>query len=120
MTDDEVEVLRELSRAAFQQRYRLEVMLAVADSEDGLVSLTDLATRLGLPASNVQGALRSLIDTGLLTELPQGDSRRKFLLRSNSAAWDWARELRVHAETVVADRSLISKRVRPPHRQGSR
>lgn len=105
MATPEMEALRNLSRAAFQQRYRLEVMLAIADSEDGLVSLTDLAATLGLPASNVQGALRSLLDTGLLTELPQGDSRRKFLLRNDSTAWDWARELRVYAAALADHRS---------------
>ncbi len=86
--------LRALSRAAFGQTYRLEVMLAVADSEDGLVTLTDLAKALNISTSNVQVALRSLIATGLLTELPKDDNRRKYLIRNPSSAWDWAREMR--------------------------
>ena len=82
-----------MSRAAFGQSYRLEVMLAVAASEDGLVTQTSLARELDLPVSNVQGPVRSLIDSGLLSELPRGDGRSRFLLRNPSAAWDWAREL---------------------------
>lgn len=83
-----------MSRAAFGQTYRLEVMLAIADVEDGLVTQTDLARSLGVSISNVQGAVKSLIDCGLLTPLPQGDSRSKFLMRNRSAAWDWVQEMR--------------------------
>lgn len=89
------EALRTLSRAAFGQNYRLEVMLAIADSEDGLVTQTELAQALGVSVSNVQGPVKSLVDCGLLTEMPQGDSRSKFFLRNRSAAWDWAREMRI-------------------------
>jgi DNA-binding MarR family transcriptional regulator len=85
--------LRDVSRAAFGQQYRLEVMLAASRSEDGLVCLTDLARDLGLSVSNVQGALKSLVALRLLTEMPAGDSRRKFYLRNPSAAWAWAEEM---------------------------
>lgn len=97
----ELDTLRLLSRAAFGQAYRLEVMLAVADSEDGLVTQTELSRALGVSVSNVQGAVRSLTACGLLTELPQGDSRSKFLLRNPSSAWDWVRELREHARLLT-------------------
>jgi DNA-binding transcriptional ArsR family regulator len=79
---------------AFGQRYRLELMLAVAESEDGIVCLTDLAKLLDISISNLQGPLRALIGAGLLTALPRGDSRRKFYIRNPSAAWTWANELR--------------------------
>lgn len=91
--DEETAALRRLSRAAFGQTYRLEVMLAVADASDGLVTQTMLARHLGVSVSNVQKAVRSLLDCGLLTELPQGDQRSKFLLRNPSAAWEWAAEM---------------------------
>lgn len=91
--EDRKTKLRRLSRDAFGQQYRLEIMLAVAASEDGIVCLSDLAQELSLTPSNIQSGLRSMIDTDLLTELPRGDSRRKFLLRNPSAAWDWAKEL---------------------------
>jgi len=98
-----IEGLRALSRAAFGQTYRLEVMLAVADSEDGLVTLTDLAKALEISTSNVQVALRSLVSTGLLSELPKDDNRRKYLLRNPSSAWDWAREMRNQVEISSVD-----------------
>lgn len=93
-TGENTEALRRLSRAAFGQTYRLEVMLAVAEAPDGLVTQTILARNLGVSVSNVQKAVRSLLDCGLLTELPQGDQRSKFLLRNPSAAWEWAEEMR--------------------------
>lgn len=93
MDEYALEALRELSRAAFNQTYRLEVMLAIAESDDGIVSLSGLATSLGLPVSNVQGPVRSLVKLGLLRQAPSGDSRTKYLLRAPSAAWAWAREL---------------------------
>lgn len=96
----EKEALRALSRAAFGQAYRLEVMLAVADSVDGLITQTELARELGISVSNVQGPVRSLLGCGLLTELPQGDSRSKFLLRNRSAAWEWAKELALQSRAT--------------------
>lgn len=90
----DVEELRRLSRAAFNQTYRLEVMLFIADS-DGFVTQTEVAQGLGLPsASNVQAPIRSLIDCGLLNPMPKTDNRSRFLARSDSPAWEWALQLR--------------------------
>lgn len=118
MAPAEVEQLRVLSRAAFGQAYRLEVMLAVADSGDGLVSLTDLARALDQSPSNIQGPLRSLVSVGLLSDVPSGDSKRKYYIRNPSAAWDWAREMRqlatalagVRRETHATSRNGIGSR----------
>jgi IclR helix-turn-helix domain len=112
-------VLQLLSRAAFGQAYRLQVMLAIADSEDGLVTLSELARSIGTATSNVQAPLRSLIECGLLTEMPRGDSRSKFLLRNPSPAWDWARHLYEQAGTESAADSALgatptARRVRGP------
>lgn len=90
-----------MSRSAFGQTYRLEVMLVVGASDDGLVTQTEVARVLGVSVSNVQAPVRSLIDCGLLTELPRGDSRSRFLLRNPSAAWQWAHELRRRADSAV-------------------
>jgi hypothetical protein len=46
--------LRDKSQVAFGQRYRLELMLAVAASDDGIVCLTDLARQLDVSISNLQ------------------------------------------------------------------
>lgn len=95
----DVEELRRLSRAAFNQAYRLEVMLHIADS-DGFVTQTEVAKALDLSVSNVQAPIRSLIDCGLLTPMPKTDNRSRFLARNDSAAWDWARQLRDQAATL--------------------
>ncbi|HVV74606.1 MAG TPA: MarR family transcriptional regulator [Mycobacteriales bacterium] len=99
----ETDSLRALSRAAFGQTYRLEVMLAIADSDDGLVTLTDLARELDIATSNVQVALRSLVGTGLLSELPKDDNRRKYLIRNPSSAWEWVREMRNHVRGALVE-----------------
>jgi hypothetical protein len=99
--------LRDKSQVAFGQRYRLELMLAVAASGDGIVCLTDLARELDVSISNLQGPLRAMVGAGLLTPLPRGDSRRKFYIRNPSAAWTWAHEL--HVQTVLENtRSTIN------------
>jgi hypothetical protein len=100
-----VEELRRLSRAAFNQTYRLEVMLYIAGS-DGFVTLTEIAQALGLPSvSNVQAPVRSLIDCGLLTPMPKTDNRSRFLARTDSPAWDWALQLRSQAASAPAKSS---------------
>jgi hypothetical protein len=87
------DAVRAMSRVAFRQDYRLELMVAIAESTDGIVCLTDLARVLDVSISNLQVPLKNLITLGLITPLPRGDSRRKFYMRNPSPAWDWAREL---------------------------
>ncbi len=100
--DVDREKLRRLSRAAFNQTYRLEVMLYIAES-DGFVTQTEVAQALGLPSvSNVQAPIRSLIDCGLLTPMPKTDNRSRFLARNDSPAWDWAHQLRSQASRIDA------------------
>jgi DNA-binding MarR family transcriptional regulator len=93
MSHDRLVRLRALSQAAFGQRYRLELMLAVADSTDGIVCLTDLARTIDVSISNLQQPLKSLVAVGLLSPLPMTESRRKFYIRNPSSAWQWAAEL---------------------------
>lgn len=105
MTED-VEALRGLSHAAFGQRYRLECMLAIANSKDGLVTLSGLAGQVGVAPSNLQHPIRSLVQSGLLTPLASGDSRSRFYLRNESAAWAWARELQEWALGAASSSAL--------------
>ncbi|WP_200825562.1 hypothetical protein [Kibdelosporangium aridum] len=105
MSEDRLTRLRELSRAAFGQRYRLELMLAVADSSDGIVCLTDLARALDVTVSNLQQPLMALVAVGLLTPLPRNDSRRRFYLRNPSSAWQWAAELYASCEDSAGSES---------------
>lgn len=110
--DVNVEDLRRLSRAAFNQTYRLEVMLYIASS-DGFVTQTEIAQALGLPSvSNVQAPVRSLIDCGLLTPMPKTDNRSRFLARTDSPAWDWAQQLRSQAMPAPTQRAAATDRDR--------
>ena len=98
------EAVRALSRAAFRQDYRLEMMVAIADSTDGIVCLTDLARSLDVSMSNLQVPLKNLLALGLITQLPRGDSRRKYYMRNPSSAWDWARELAASVHIATPQR----------------
>lgn len=86
--------LREVSRAAFGQMHRLELMLAILAVEDGIVTLTEVHRSMsGVAMSSLQKPFEALIECGLLTRLPNGDSRSRFYVRNDSAAWSWAVEL---------------------------
>ena len=94
--------LQRLSQVAFGQRYRLQVMLAVAAAEDGFVSLSALARELDVATSNLQGPIRALVALGLLAPVPHGDSKHRFYMRNPSAAWGWAQELSSYAAQTPA------------------
>ncbi|MEW2507078.1 hypothetical protein AB0878_42145 [Amycolatopsis sp. NPDC047767] len=126
MTGMDAEWLRRVSQHAFGQRYRLELMLAIAQTDDGIVCLTDLAKTLDVTISNLQSPLRALVNTGLLSPLPRGDSRRKFYIRNPSAAWAWAQELSEQerrddrmSEPGPADAGTAGRDVVPPRRDSS-
>lgn len=94
-TDVSRETLRELSRQVFGQSHRLELMLAVARSEDGIVCLTELASSLGVSVSSLQKPFQALVHARLISPLPDADSRYRFYARNPSAAWEWAEELAI-------------------------
>jgi DNA-binding transcriptional regulator GbsR (MarR family) len=94
--------MRALSHVAFRQDYRLELMLAIEEAADGIVCLTDLARTTEISISNLQVPLKNLVDLGLLSPLPRGDSRRKFYMRNESAEWAWARELALAASSATS------------------
>lgn len=87
------ETLRETSRQVFGQAHRLEVMLAVGRSDDGIVCLTELAKSLDVSVSSLQKPFQSLVHARLISPLPDADSRYRFYARNPSAAWEWAEEL---------------------------
>lgn len=89
----EREALRRLSRTVFGQEHRLELMLAIREAEDQIVTLTELASSLGLSASSLQRPFHALVAGGLLTLLPAEPSRYRYYQANKSAAWDWAVEL---------------------------
>jgi len=89
-----------MSEALFGQRYRLEVMVAIASAPDGLVCLTDLAAQLGVTASNLQRPLHDLVRCGLLSRLPADDSKRRYYQRAESLAWAFAVEIASQAAVI--------------------
>jgi hypothetical protein len=91
--------VRALSQVLFGQRYRLELMVAIASS-DGVVCLTDLARQLDVTVSNLQKPLRDLTLAGLLSRLPSGDSKRRYYRRNVSLAWAFAVEVAAGAESL--------------------
>jgi DNA-binding MarR family transcriptional regulator len=87
------EAVRALSQVLFGQRYRLELMVAIASSPDGLVCLKDLAAELSVTPSNLQKPLRDLVAADLLSRMPSGDSKRRYYRRNDSLAWAFAVEM---------------------------
>lgn len=96
-TSSRADRLRAVSRSAFGQSHRLELMLAVMESEDGLCTLTELSQCLNVAISSLQRPFQALIDLGLLTALPGAGTRYRYFARNPSSAWQWAAEL---ADTV--------------------
>jgi DNA-binding transcriptional regulator GbsR (MarR family) len=99
--DEHVDELRALSRAAFGQKYRLECMIAIAESADGILTLNTLAETLNVSVSNIQDPIKALLATGLISPLNAGDSRSKFYVRNASAAWNWCHELAARAREAA-------------------
>lgn len=96
----ELEALRRVSKVAFGQEHRLELMLAIAASHDGVCSLTELADTLQVRASSLQRPLDSLVELSLLSVVATGDSKYRHYIRNDGPAWDWARELAVGVDAA--------------------
>lgn len=93
----EAEVLgqtRRVSAFLFGNRHRLELLAALAEAEDGRVSLTLLAERLGAPASVYYRPVRDLIEVGVVAKLPQAPGeRRRWYARIGDEFWAGIRTL---------------------------
>jgi DNA-binding MarR family transcriptional regulator len=88
-----LEARRRASQLAFGQRYRLELMLKVLESDDGLFTLSEMSRELRIAVSNIQGPIESLLALGLISRLPTPDELGVYYLRNEGAGWDWAFEL---------------------------
>lgn len=93
-----------LSKSLFGQVHRLDLMIYIAESKDGLINPTELSFDLRLPQSALQAPLRDLTDGGLLV-LEERRGRRLFYRRVDSAAWDWVRELKQKAKEAEEARA---------------
>jgi hypothetical protein len=100
MVETRASMLGAISKSAFGQTLRLELMLAIAASEDGVVCLTDLAKELDVSVSSLQRPFEAIVAAHLLMPLPDSDSRYRYYLRNPSAAWAWASELARQADSL--------------------
>ncbi|MGC0344390.1 hypothetical protein [Streptomyces sp. SLBN-8D4] len=85
----DAEELRRLSAGVFGNRYRAELIAALADAGDSGVCLGDLAMARQVPASVYLPPVHTLIRLGLVKRLPPtAGERRRFYQRCGSAqAW---------------------------------
>jgi DNA-binding IclR family transcriptional regulator len=75
--------LREKSKALFGNRDRLEVLAAIARSQDAAVNATDLALELGILNPRVRTQLIALAEAGLLAPAPTEDVKRWYVKRES-------------------------------------
>jgi hypothetical protein len=100
-SERDVEALRRVSKVAYGQEHRLELMLAIAEIEDGVCSLTELANTLQVRASSLQRPLDSLVELSLLSVVATGDTKYRHFLRNDGPAWDWSQDLAVGVAIAV-------------------
>ncbi len=83
------EELRRLSAGVFGNRYRAELIAALADAGDNGVCLGDLALDRRVPASVYLPPARALITLGLAERLPPapGERRRWYRRCGSAPAW---------------------------------
>lgn len=103
--------IRKRSSAAFGQSYRIEVMLAIAETDSRQVALSEISKRLHIQMSSVQRPLQSLVEMGLLTPSHDSSTRTKNYIRNESAGWVFAYELSGLKPGKAMD---ALKRLRPP------
>jgi len=99
MPNDQV---REISKALFGSRYRLEVAAALADIEPSVLHVRGLAEQLALADNLVRLELLHFEGAHLLVRLPRppGQQQQHFE-RMSSAYWQLARELLEEVRSVA-------------------
>ncbi|MFF9457284.1 hypothetical protein [Streptomyces flaveolus] len=89
MSQQDVGRLREVSVRVFGNRYRAELMWALAAADEQGVCLGDLAAARNAPASVYQAPIRALVEAGLAERLPRapGERRRWYRRSDNETLW---------------------------------
>jgi DNA-binding IclR family transcriptional regulator len=97
------EHLRHRSKVLFGNADRLETVLHIARSDDGLVSATELVEACGMAQNRARAQLLALADAGLLDMAPRGPGPgRNYYLRRSSEIWDAIVRFAEAAEAEVA------------------
>ena len=81
--------LRAQSRLVLGNRYRAELILALARGGESGVCLGDLADACDTDSSVYHAPVKALIEAGLVEKLPavRGDHRRWYRRRGDPATW---------------------------------
>ncbi|WP_158942391.1 hypothetical protein [Streptomyces sp. ERV7] len=75
----------------FGNRYRAEVLLALAQADDRGVCMGDLAASYGISASLYQAPIRALVRAGLAVRLPRspGERRQHYRRSDDNELWQY-------------------------------
>lgn len=76
-----------MSKLLLGNQDRLEVGVAVARSEDGMVNATDLGLELGIAQPRVRNQLIALEKAGLLARMPRSGDVKQWFRRGDSRFW---------------------------------
>jgi len=87
------ERIRRRSKAMFGNLDRLEVAVAIALSEDGLVNATDLSWELRIANNRVRAQLLALAELGLLRPSPGDTAGKRHYLRLENPLWQTCLDL---------------------------
>jgi hypothetical protein len=87
------ERIRQRSKAMFGNLDRLDVAVAVALSDDGLVNATDLSWDLRIANNRVRAQLLALTELGLLQPAPSSSSTKRHYVRLTNPFWQTCLEL---------------------------
>jgi hypothetical protein len=77
-----------MSKLLLGNQDRLEVGVAVARSQDGVVNATDLALELGIVQPRVRNQLVVLEKARLLDRMPKSGDVKQWFVRRESPFWD--------------------------------
>ncbi|MFC1421280.1 hypothetical protein [Streptacidiphilus cavernicola] len=89
MDDDDARELRQLSAGVFGNRYRAELIAALAAAGDRGICLSDLARARRVPASVYHPPVRTLIALGLVERLAPAAGDRRRWYRSCGSTHTW-------------------------------
>ncbi|WP_052432874.1 hypothetical protein [Streptacidiphilus carbonis] len=104
MSSNHPQWTRDFSALLLGNRYRAEVLLALARAPESGVCLGDLALELGAPASAYQAPMRALIAAGLAERLPRpaGERRQWYRRAGDAELWRLFRGLLERLPDAVA------------------
>lgn len=77
-----------MSKLLLGNQDRLEVGVAVARSEDGMVNATDLGSALGIAQPRVRSQLVALEKAGLLARMPRAGDMKQWFQKRESCFWN--------------------------------